>query len=56
MRVPTPQAPDQRPIELVSKDDFQLSQAIAFLKGEPVKQQSPTVAQSPTKPAATKTD
>jgi carboxyl-terminal processing protease len=49
MRVPTPQAADQRPIELGSKDDFQLSQAIAFLKGEPVKQQAPTVAQS--KPA-----
>jgi carboxyl-terminal processing protease len=52
MRVPTPQAPDQRPIELGSKDDFQLSQAIAFLKGEPVKQQAPTVAQSkPAEPA-----
>jgi len=34
------------PTELGSKDDFQLSQAIAFLKGEPVKSQSPTVAQT----------
>ncbi|MGH8725844.1 MAG: S41 family peptidase [Burkholderiales bacterium] len=40
-----------KPVELGSKDDFQLSQAIAFLKGEPVKSQSPTVAQS--KPAGT---
>ena len=41
-----------KPTELGSKDDFQLSQAIAFLKGEPVKSQA-TVAQS--KPAP-KTD
>jgi carboxyl-terminal processing protease len=41
-----------KPVELGSKDDFQLAQAIAFLKGEPVKSQA-TVAQ--TKPA-TKTD
>jgi carboxyl-terminal processing protease len=41
---------EQKPIELGSKDDFQLSQAIAFLKGEPVKSQS-TVAQ--TKPTTT---
>src|SRR5712692_7618800 len=34
---------EQKPVELGSKDDFQLSQAIAFLKGEPVKSQSPTV-------------
>jgi len=41
---------DQKPVELGSKDDFQLSQALAFLKGEPVKTQSPTVAQTtPTK-------
>jgi len=39
-----PPAPDQKPTELGSKDDFQLSQAIAYLKGEPVKQSSPTVA------------
>jgi carboxyl-terminal processing protease len=37
---------ETKPTELGSKDDFQLSQAIAFLKGEPVKSQSPTVAQS----------
>jgi carboxyl-terminal processing protease len=42
---PTPPA-DQKPVELGSKDDFQLSQALAFLKGEPVKTQSPTVAQT----------
>src|SRR5713226_3352197 len=42
---PAPQAApgEQKPVELGSKDDFQLSQAIAFLKGEPVKSQSPTV-------------
>jgi hypothetical protein len=39
-----------KPIEIGSKDDFQLAQAIAFLKGEPVKGQTPPVAQS--KPAA----
>jgi carboxyl-terminal processing protease len=39
-----------KPIELGSKDDFQLVQAIAFLKGEPVKGQTPSVAA--TKPAA----
>ncbi|MBC7804021.1 MAG: S41 family peptidase [Candidatus Parcubacteria bacterium] len=38
-----------KPIELGSKDDFQLMQSIAFLKGEPVKGQTPSVAQ--TKPA-----
>jgi carboxyl-terminal processing protease len=48
-RVPSPPPADQKPTEMGSKDDFQLSQAIAFLKGEPVKQQAPTVAQS--KPA-----
>jgi len=46
---PAPAAPaDMKPIELGSKDDFQLAQAIAYLKGEPVKQ-PPTVAA--TKPA-----
>jgi carboxyl-terminal processing protease len=47
---PAPAAPaeQQKPIELGSKDDFQLAQAIAYLKGEPVKQ-PPTVAA--TKPA-----
>ena len=39
-----------KPVELGSKDDFQLAQAIAFLKGEPVKGQAPSIAQ--TKPAA----
>jgi carboxyl-terminal processing protease len=37
---------ETKPTELGSKDDFQLSQAVAFLKGEPVKTQSPTVAQT----------
>jgi hypothetical protein len=35
-----------KPTDFGSKDDFQLSQAIAFLKGEPVKSQAPTVAQT----------
>jgi carboxyl-terminal processing protease len=35
---------EQKPVELGSKDDFQLSQAIAYLKGEPVKGQPPTLA------------
>jgi len=39
-----------KPVELGSKEDFQLAQSIAFLKGEPVKGQTPSVAQ--TKPAA----
>ena len=51
---PTPQAAatsePPKPIELGSKEDFQLAQSIAFLKGEPLKGQTPTVAQ--TKPAA----
>jgi carboxyl-terminal processing protease len=34
-------AADQKPIELGSKDDFQLAQAIAHLKGEPVKTTPP---------------
>ena len=42
--VPTDDA-SKKPIELGSKDDFQLMQAIAHLKGEPVKGQPPkTVA------------
>jgi carboxyl-terminal processing protease len=41
---------EQKPPDFGGKDDFQLLQAIAFLKGEPVKSQSPTVAQ--TKPAS----
>jgi carboxyl-terminal processing protease len=44
--VPSVPASEQKPVELGSKDDFQLSQAVAFLKGEPVKSQSPTVAQN----------
>ncbi|MGH8704816.1 MAG: S41 family peptidase, partial [Burkholderiales bacterium] len=46
-----PAAPTEppKPLELGSKDDFQLAQAVAFLKGEPVKG-APPVAQ--TKPAA----
>jgi carboxyl-terminal processing protease len=35
---------EQKPVELGSKDDFQLTQAIAYLKGEPVKGQPPTLA------------
>jgi len=42
-----------KPIELGSKEDFQLAQSIAYLKGEPVKGQTPSVAQ--TKPAAKST-
>jgi len=53
---PAPAEP-QKPTEMGSKDDFQLQQAVAFLKGEPVKSQSPTVAQSDTpKPAARPTN
>jgi carboxyl-terminal processing protease len=43
---PAPTPAEQKPVELGSKDDFQLSQALAFLKGEPVQSQSPTVAQT----------
>jgi len=43
---PAPTPAETKPVELGSKDDFQLSQAVAFLKGEPVKSQSPTVAQT----------
>ena len=50
---PTPQAAatsePPKPVELGSKEDFQLAQSIAFLKGEPLKGQTPSVAQ--TKPA-----
>src|SRR5919205_1808350 len=44
--VPAPTPAELKPIDFGSKDDFQLSQAIAFLKGEPVKSQAPTIAQS----------
>jgi carboxyl-terminal processing protease len=46
----TPAGEAPKPIELGSKDDFQLLQALAYLKGEPVKGQAPSVAA--TKPAA----
>jgi len=46
----TPPGEQPKPIELGSKDDFQLQQALAHLKGEPVMSTAPTVAQ--TKPAA----
>jgi carboxyl-terminal processing protease len=45
---PAPTPADLKPTELGSKEDFQLSQAIAFLKGEPVKSSAPTVAQTKT--------
>jgi len=51
---PTAPAEPAKPIELGSKDDFQLQQAIAFLKGEPVKGQPPSVAAVPTAKPATK--
>jgi len=41
-------AAEMKPVELGSKEDFQLQQAIAHLKGEPVKSVSPTVAQNKT--------
>jgi len=52
----TPATPGEapKPVELGSKDDFQLQQALAFLKGEPVKGQPPAVAQTEAKPAASK--
>ena len=46
--VPAPSAAELKPIDFGSKDDFQLSQALAYLKGEPVTSQAPTVAQSKT--------
>src|SRR5580765_2086950 len=50
--VPAPSPSELKPIEFGAKDDFQLSQAVALLKGEPVKSQAPTVAQNTTaKPA-----
>jgi len=48
-RTKPPASPSEvKPTELGSKEDFQLAQAIAYLKGEPVKSQSPTVAQTDT--------
>jgi carboxyl-terminal processing protease len=46
--VPAPSPAELKPIEFGAKDDFQLSQAVAFLKGEPVKSTAPTVAQNNT--------
>jgi carboxyl-terminal processing protease len=45
---PVPATPGEaaKPVELGSRDDFQLQQALAFLKGEPVKSAPPAVAQS----------
>jgi carboxyl-terminal processing protease len=46
---PTPATPitePPKPIELGSKDDFQLLQALAFLKGEPVKNSPPAIAEN----------
>ena len=48
---PASPAADQKPTELGSKDDFQLQQAVAFLKGQPVQQTAPTIAQQ--QPATT---
>jgi carboxyl-terminal processing protease len=47
---PAAGAEPPKPIELGSKEDFQLQQALAFLKGEPVKGEAPSIAA--TKPAA----
>jgi carboxyl-terminal processing protease len=47
---------DMKPVELGSKDDFQLSQAIAYLKGEPVKSQAPTLANTKPTGASTKSN
>src|SRR5438093_8285974 len=44
--VPAPSPAEMKPTEWGSKEGFQLSQAVAFLKGEPVKSQAPTVAQT----------
>jgi carboxyl-terminal processing protease len=49
-RAKPPTSAEQKQTELGSKDDFQLQQALAFLKGQPVQQQSPTIAQQ--QPAA----
>jgi carboxyl-terminal processing protease len=44
--VPAPTPAELKPIDFGGKEDFQLQQAVAYLKGEPVKSQAPTVAQS----------
>jgi carboxyl-terminal processing protease len=53
-RAKPPTSAEQKPTELGSKDDFQLQQALAFLKGQPVQQQSPTIAQQQPATATTK--
>ena len=50
----TPGAQPPKPVELGSKDDFQLSQAIAYLKGEPVQSVAPTLANTKPTGATTK--
>src|SRR2546421_4285601 len=44
--VPAPSPAEMKPTEWGSKEDFQLSQAVAFLKGETGKSQTPTVAEN----------
>jgi len=44
--VPSPTPAELKPIDFGGKEDFQLQQAVAYLKGEPVKSQAPTMAQS----------
>jgi carboxyl-terminal processing protease len=44
--VPAAPAEPVKPIELGSKEDFQLEQAIAHLKGQPVKSVPPAIAQT----------
>jgi carboxyl-terminal processing protease len=48
-RPTTPDDPAKKPIELGSKDDFQLMQALAHLKGEPVLGQPPKTIAAETK-------
>jgi carboxyl-terminal processing protease len=45
----SPDDPSRKPIELGSKEDFQLMQALAHLKGEPVKTQAPKTLATETK-------
>jgi carboxyl-terminal processing protease len=51
---PAPSGEAPKPIELGTKDDFQLQQALAFLRGEPVRAAAPApssaAAASPAKP------
>ncbi len=48
-RQPTPEDATKKPLELGSKDDFQLLQAVAHLKGEPVKGSPPKAVAEATK-------